>query len=186
MKETGPLRGAALAQVLHRTADVREVDARARTAAEDLALLGVPAEDRLHRVLDAEDEAGRALRLLLEADVEPDRRVERRDLVEKDVRQLGLEGVGVLVGGEVVGVATPARDGAGHAADHLLDRRLALVAAQATAEVLLGHDVFVAFWRPGDRELDAALLERRLLRIADDRVADLPLDGVEGMNAWVS
>ena len=36
-------------------------------AAEDLALLGVPVEDRLHRVLDGEDEAGRALRLLLEA-----------------------------------------------------------------------------------------------------------------------
>src|SRR4029077_11172224 len=41
----------------HRAADVREVDARARAPAEDHALLGVPLEDRLHRVLHAEDEA---------------------------------------------------------------------------------------------------------------------------------
>ena len=96
MKETGPRGGAALRQLLLRAADVRQVDARAGAAAEDHALLGVPGEDRLHRVLDREDEAGRALRVLLEADVEPDRRVEGRHLVEQDVGELGLEGVGVL------------------------------------------------------------------------------------------
>ena len=61
-------------------------------------------------VLDGEDEAGRALRLLLEADVEPDRRVERRELVEQDVRQLGLERVAVLDGGEVAALAAPVGD----------------------------------------------------------------------------
>src|SRR5207302_1820986 len=55
---------AALAQMLHGPADLREVDARAGAAPEDLALLGVPGEDRVHVVLDAEDEAGRAVRLL--------------------------------------------------------------------------------------------------------------------------
>ena len=65
-----------------------------------------------------------------------------------------------------------------------LTERLALVAAEAAAEVLLGHDVRGVL-APGDRELDAALLERGLLGVADDRVADLPLDRVEGMDAQV-
>ena len=120
--------------------------------------------------------------LLLEADVEPDRRVERRHLVEKDVGELGLERVGVLVAREVAAVAAPAGDRAGDAADHLLDRRLALGRVHLPAEVLLGDDVGRVL-RPGRRELDAALLERRLLGVADDRVADLPLDHVEGVGA---
>ena len=70
---------AALRELLLRGAQLREVDARAGAAAEDDALAADPVEDRLHRVLDREDEAGRALRLLLEADVEPDRRVEGGD-----------------------------------------------------------------------------------------------------------
>src|SRR5204862_895505 len=64
---------AALRERLLRAADLREVDARAGAAAEDLALARVPVEDRLELVLDREDEAGRALRVLLAADVEPDR-----------------------------------------------------------------------------------------------------------------
>jgi hypothetical protein len=117
---------AALGQGLHRAADVGEVDARAGAAAEDHALLGVPVEDRLHRVLHAEDEAGAALRVLLEADVEPDGRVEGGHLVQQDVRQLVVERAGVLFAGEVAAAATPARDRPGDAADHLLDRALAL------------------------------------------------------------
>jgi hypothetical protein len=58
-------------------------------------------------------------------DVEPDGRVERRHLVEQDERELGLEGVAVLRGGEVAAAAAPVGDRAGHAADHLLDRALA-------------------------------------------------------------
>src|SRR6202008_4433561 len=46
----------------------------------------------------------------------------------------------------------------------------------------LGDDVGRVL-RPRLRELDAALLERRILRIADHRVADLPLDLVERMHA---
>src|SRR5206468_3319557 len=45
--------------------------------------------------------ARRALRLLLEADVEPDRRVERGELVDEDELELGLEGLGLVLGGEV-------------------------------------------------------------------------------------
>ncbi len=91
----GPRGGAALGQRLHRAADVRQVDPRARAAAEDHPLLRVPVEDRLHRVVDREDEAGAALRALLEADVEPDGRVEGGHLVQQDVGQLVLEGLGV-------------------------------------------------------------------------------------------
>ena len=49
------------------------------------------AEDRLHRVVDGVDEAGRALRVRLDADVEPDRRVERHLLLDEQVRELGAE-----------------------------------------------------------------------------------------------
>ncbi len=47
----GTAGGATLLQRLHRAADVGEVDAGAGAAAEDLALFGVPVEDRLHRCL---------------------------------------------------------------------------------------------------------------------------------------
>ena len=173
---------AALREVLDRAADVREVDPRAGAAAEDHPLLGVPVEDRLHRVVDAQDEAGGALRLLLEADVEPDRRVEGRLLVQQDRGQLHLEGVGVLLGGEVAALAAPAGDRPGDAADHLFDRALALGAAEPAAEVLLGDDVGRVLG-PGLGELDAALLEGGLLRVADHGIADLPLDLVERMHA---
>src|SRR5205823_777836 len=67
---------AALRQLLLRGAQARQVHARAGAAAEDDALAADPVEDRVHRILDREDEARGALRLLLEPDVEPDRRVE--------------------------------------------------------------------------------------------------------------
>jgi hypothetical protein len=139
-------------------------------------------EDRLHRVLDGQDEAGGALRLLLEPDVEPDRRIERRHLVEQDVGELGLEGVAVLLGGEVAALAAPIGDRAGHAADHLLDRVLAGGGAHLTAEVLLRDDVGRVL-RPRLRELDVLLLEGNLVAVADARIAQLPLDGLEGVDA---
>ena len=105
-----PGRGAALGQRLHRAADLREVDARPGPAAEDLALLGVPA--RIDSISSSTERMKQAEHCGLSSkpDVEPDRRVERRELVQKDVGQLGLEGVGVLVGGEVAALATPRGD----------------------------------------------------------------------------
>src|SRR5205085_12188331 len=61
-----------------------------------------------------------ALRLGLEADVEPDRGVEGGHLVDEDRLELGFEGVGVLVGGEVAARAAPAADGLDDAGDHVL------------------------------------------------------------------
>src|SRR5205807_3622092 len=48
---------AALRELLLGRAEVREVDAGAGAAAEDDALAADPVEDRLHRVVDREDEA---------------------------------------------------------------------------------------------------------------------------------
>src|SRR3954454_17607254 len=125
--------------------------------------------------------AGRTLRLLLEADVEPDRRVEGRELVEQDEAQLGLEGVAVLDRGEVAALTTPVGDRARDAGDHLLDRALARRRLELPAEVLLGDDVRRVL-RPRLRELDVLLLERDLVAVADPRVADLPLDLLERMD----
>src|SRR5437660_6097262 len=122
--------------------------------------------------------AGRALRLLLEAHVEPDRRVEGGELVDEDRLQLGLEGVGLLAGGEVAAGAAPGADRVGDARDHVLDAPLALRRAHAAPEVLLRDDVRGRL-RPELRELDALLLEDRLVLAGDERVALLPLDLLE-------
>src|ERR671911_686004 len=141
-------------------------------------------EDRLHVVLDAEDEAGRALGSLLEADVEPHGAVEGRLLVQQDVGQLVLEGGDVLVAREVAALAAPAGDRPGDAADHLLHRALALRRADLVAEVLLGDDIGRVLG-PRLGELDVALLEGGPLGVAYQRVARLPLDLVEGADPGV-
>src|SRR5439155_11667631 len=64
--------------------------------------------------------------------------------------------------------------------DHLLDRALALRARHPAAEVLLRDDVGRRL-RPELRELDVLLLERRSVLARDVRVADLPVDLVEGV-----
>ena len=56
----------------------REIDARARAAFEDHPLVAVPVQDRVHVVVNLQDEAGRALRFGLDTDVEIDRAVEGR------------------------------------------------------------------------------------------------------------
>src|SRR4029079_16667214 len=78
--------------------------------------------------------------------------------------------------------AAPVGDRARDTGDHLLDRALAGRRFELTAEVLLGHDVR-RFLRPRARELDIALLEGDLAAVADLRVAQLPLDRVERMDA---
>src|SRR6187431_1942177 len=174
---------AALGELLGRGAQAREVYARARAAAEDDALAPDPVEDRVHRVVDREDEAGRALRLLLEADVEPDRAVEGGELVDEDRLELGLEGGGLLLVGEVAAVVPPLDDRVDDAADHLAHARLALGRGHAAAEVLLRDDVRRRL-RPELRELDALLLEDGLVLAGDEGVPDLPLDLVEGIPSW--
>ena len=81
---------------------------------------------------------------------------------------------------EVAALATPAGDRAGDPGDHLLDGGLALIAAELAAEVFLGDDVGRVL-RPRPGELDSALFEGRVRRIADHGVTELPLDLVEGV-----
>src|SRR5207248_9898290 len=90
----------------------------------------------------------------------------------------------VLFAREVVPLATPPGDGAGHPADHLLHRALAVRRAELAPEVLLGDDVGGVL-RPALRELDVRLLERDPVAVSDSRVAQLPLDGVEGVRGLV-
>ena len=95
MKETGPRRGAAGGEQLLGGADAGEVEAGAGAALEDEALFLVPVQDRVHRVVDGEDEAGRDLLRRRGADVEPDGAVEREVLVHEQPGELVLEDLGV-------------------------------------------------------------------------------------------
>ena len=61
MKLTGPLAVPPPASGSFEERMLRQVDARARAALEDRALLDVPVEDRAHVVVDREDEARAAL-----------------------------------------------------------------------------------------------------------------------------
>ena len=79
-------------------------------------------------------------------------------------------------------VAAPAADRGDDAADHLAHAPLALGGAEAAAEVLLGDDVRRRL-RPELRELDALLVEGRLVLARDERVAHLPFDLLEGVAA---
>ena len=84
------------------------------------------AEDRFHRVLHGVDEAGRTLRRLLEAAVEPHRTVERPLLIDEQMLQVVAEGLQVVLRREVLFLAGPLGDGVDHAPDELLHRVLAL------------------------------------------------------------
>jgi hypothetical protein len=177
-------RAAALEQ-LDRAADAGEVDAGAGAALEDDALLPVPVEDRVHGIVDREDEAGAGLLgHARDADVEPHRAVERGLLGDEQVLELGVERVGLGVVGEVATLGAPAGDLVGHPVDDLAQRPLALGRAQGAAEVLLGHDVG-GIERPGGREFDPDLLEGDgpVPEVGDARVAPVPVDHLVGMHA---
>ncbi len=165
-------------------ADPGEVEAGAGAALEDHALFLVPVEDRLHGVVDGQDEAGADLLGLLGADVEPDRRVEAEHLVEESVRQLVLEDVGVVLGGEVAVLLAGGAVGEHHAVDDLLEAPLALRGADGAAEVL-GRDDVDGVDRPEVGELDAALLEvdRPVTPVGHDDVTPLPADRVVRVHA---
>ncbi len=120
------------------------------------------------------------------ADVEPDGRVEGHLLVEEEVRELGVEGFGVLGGGEVAGGDAPVADGLGDAGDEGADSGLTLVGAVEAVEVLGGHDVGGGHGPVGPvgGDLDVLLLEDGLaLEVLDDGVAELPDDLVIGGDA---
>ncbi len=163
----------------------RQVDPGSRSALEDRALFGVPVEDRVHGVVDRQDEAGAGLlRNAGDADVEPHRRVEGGLLGDHQVLELGAEGLGLVLVDEVPAADAPFGDGVAHAVDDLLERLLALLGAGGAAEVLLGHDVG-GVERPRGRELDPELLERdrSVAVVRDPSIAAFPLEFVVGVDA---
>ena len=112
--------------------------------------------------------------MLLEADVEPDRPVERRLLVDQQVLQIVRERLQIVLAREVLLLPRPAGDRVDDAADQLLDAALALRRADLPAEILRDDDVG-GLLRPEAGHLDVALLEDDLaLLVADDGRADAP------------
>src|SRR3990172_11019123 len=116
---------AAGGEPLLRGAQAREVDARAGAALEDLPLGPVPLQDGVHGVVYGEDEAGGALGLLFDAQVEPDGRVEAGLLVDQDGLELRLERLRFVIVREVLPLSPPLRDGVDYAVYELLDGALA-------------------------------------------------------------
>jgi hypothetical protein len=154
-----------------------------RAALEDLALLHVPVEYRVHGVLDGEDEARRGLLgHTLDADVEPYRRVESGPLVDNEPLELGLEAVRLGPVHEVAVLFPPRSHCAGDPVHDLLQRPLALGGAERAAKVLLSEDVGRVD-APRGRHLDSELLEgnRASDPVGDPGVASFPGHGLVGV-----
>ena len=174
---------AAAGHLLAGGADGAQVAARAGAELEQHRLGLGEVHDRGHRVLDRVDEAGAALRLLLDPDVEPDRRVEGHLLVDEQVGQLRLERLEVLVRREVVLGLGPRGDRVDDAIDELADAGLALRRVEVAAEVLADDDVGGEL-RPEVGDLDVLLLEDALAGLAGDAGGPvLPGDLVVGVDA---
>ena len=102
----------------------------------------VPVENRIHRVVDREDEARTGLLgNTVDADVEPHRAVERGPLCRQHVLEFGVERLGLRVVGEVTIQAAPLGDRVDDPVDDGPERPLTLGAVELPAEVLLRNDV---------------------------------------------
>ena len=151
------------------------------------ALVGASAVSR-HRVGSSTSQAPVAARALdavavEEAAVEPHRRVEGAELVDEQVRELGLEGVGVFLRREVAAEALAGlADGVREAVDDLADARLAelFLAVEAGLAEVLGDDDVGRELRPAGGDLGALHLEDdRAVGVGDDAGAALPHHAVE-------
>ena len=178
----GPGGQAALGELLLGGADLREVDARARAAAEDHALLGVPGEDRLHRVLDREDEAGRALRLSSKPTLNQTGELKAASWLTR----MWLSSASNASASSATRSSGPR--GPSSAIVPATRPTICLTECSRCGVPSWPRKYFcatmlVAFCDQLLRELDVALLEGRLGRVADQRVARLPLDLVERVHA---
>ncbi len=117
------------------------------------------------------------------ADVEPDGRVEGDLLLDEEVGEVVVEGLGVLIGGEVAALLAPLGDGVGDAADEGADTALALGRPGLAVEIFGGDDVGRGHG-PVDGDLDVLLLEDDFAaHVIDGGGAALPLDLVVGRDA---
>ncbi len=207
----GTRRLAAAGELLLAGAEGRQVGAGPGAELEEHGLaLGEP-HDPFHIVADALDEAGRGLGELVgtlrpgnragllvppiivgraadpvdveQANIEPDRRVERPVLIQAEGRQLVIEPFGVLGGGKVAVFLAPVGDRSRDAVDQLADRILALpicgaaVAAGHVAVEVLARDDIGRELAPGPRDLAVNLLEDHPpALVLDRRRPQVPLD----------
>jgi len=185
-----------------------QVRARPRAELEEHGLAAGQLHDVLHVVADALDETGGGLGelvgvlglgravgrlvpvpvahgplhavLMIQSDVEPDRRIERDVLVQAEPGELAVEPLAVLGPGEVAVGHAPIGDGAGDAMNEPAHAGLALRRAQLAVKVLAYHHVGGQL-APGGRDLGVPLLEHHLPVLAlDRRRAQVPVHGVEG------
>jgi hypothetical protein len=124
---------------------------------------------------------------VVQAAVEPHRRVERADLVHEHERELGFERVAVLEGGEVAALLL-ARDprGAREPVDDLAHAGLMTGHAghAGLAEVLAHHDVGGEL-RPRCGHFDVVHGEdRRTIRVRNHGLALVPLNIGEWVTTW--
>ena len=123
--------------------------------------------------------------LVIQPDVEPDRRVERAVLVQAQPGQLVVEHLAVGLG-EIAVLDPPIRDRAANAVDELAHRGLPLRRALLAVEILR-HDHLGGQQRPGLGHLDVFLLENDLAGIVGDfRRPPFPLDLVEGIDLGIA
>ena len=191
----------------------RKIGARARAELEEHRFAAGQLHDVFHVVLHALDEARRSLGILvrvlrlngvgrvlvpvpvahrpldavlvIQAHVEPNRRIERRTLVQTQPAQLAVETLAVGRRGEVTVRDAPIGDGAADAVHQLADALLALFGAHLAVEILVGHHVRGQL-APGGRDFAIGLLEEHLAPFAlDGGRAKLPLDRGKRVGAVV-
>ncbi len=176
MKLTGSARRATTVEEFLRRTNLGQVDTCTGSALEDDSFFAVPVEDRVHGVVDFKNEACAALlRHTLYADVEPDRRVKRRFLIDHEVLQFGVECVGLGLVDEVPTGHTPVRDRVDDTVGNLTKGPLALRRSHRSAEILLRQDVR-RVEAPRGRDLDVELLESNFagVPIRDDDCRGVP------------
>ena len=160
---------AAARQLFAMRAESAQIGPRARAEFEEHGLAAGEVHDVFHIVLNALDEAGRALRifvrvfrlvdrfgdriptpialrpfhavLMIQADVEPNRAVERPVLMEAEPGQIAIKILAIFGAGEIAVLQAPIGDRAAHAVDDLADAMLALRRVDLAVEVFTHHDV---------------------------------------------
>ncbi len=184
MKETGPEAKPPLVRRSRLPRRRGEVGAGAGAEFEEHPFRTRQAEDGIHGILDGIDEARGALRLALQADIEPDRAVEGRFLVQEQVGQLIGEDASFLRAEEVAVIDAPAGDRLHHARDERFQALLACGLAQADAKIFGDHDVG-GHLRPESGHFYVMLLEDHFAVFrCNARVTFLPFHFRKWMNAF--
>ena len=139
-------------------------------------------QNGFHPVFYRVDEASRALGFGLNAAIEPDRAVECCLLIDQEVGELRLEGVGVFRRGKVSPLLPPLVNRVHHSSNELSDASLSPLAIGGSPEVLGDHHVCRQHG-PTDGYFHVRFLEDHLsLFIGDACLALLPLNLIEGMH----